>query len=539
MRSRTMPETAGRMVPGLAVLVTLAAVGAALFALFVLANPAMAGSTTLTVTKTADTNDGACDADCSLREAIIQSNAFSTDDIDVPAGTYKLTISGRNEDLAATGDLDIRRGVTIRPEGSGDKVIIDGNGIDRVFHTPIQFPSTVFTVSIFGVKITGGAIPDSVGGGILHTARGATLNLSDSTVSGNSALQGGGIQSGGGQGFGETVRIFRSSISGNTAPGGQGGGIQNTENLTLENTTVSGNRSRFGGGIMQFSGTSRITDSTIAFNTARQPGGGIFVNGGAPTLKNAIVSNNQSDFTGFKNCSSPVTSEGNNLERGTSCGFDFFGDIIADPMLGALADNGGPTRTHALLKGSPATNAGGSPFPATDQRGIPRPQGFANDIGSVERRQTINVVQCPTGGSSTECVGTSAADALIGRDGTYDNIKGVQGDDTYNGQGGCDAWNDASPTSSDRYLVSVQDFCNVGISALSIQDDGGGEDILDLSRFYESSDFVFSEAFIHLDMDGPGNNNISINNFFTTNSINVFKFSDKTLTAKQVKDMIN
>ena len=384
---RSRPLSGSIRSPGFeAVLVTLAAVGAALFALFVLANPAISGSTTLTVTKTADTNDGACDADCSLREAIIQSNAFSTDDIDVPAGTYKLTIRGRDEDLAATGDLDIRKGVTIRGEGARN-TIIDGNGIDRVFHTPIQFPSTVFTVSIFGVKITGGAIPDSVGGGILHTARGSTLNLSDSTVSGNSALQGGGINSGGGQGFGETVRIFRSTISGNTAPGGQGGGIQNTENLTLENTTVSGNRSRFGGGIMQTSGTLRITDSTIAFNTAQQPGGGIFVNSGAPTLKNAIVSNNQSDFAPFKNCSTSVTSEGNNLEKGTSCGFVQPSDKNADPRLGELANNGGPTNTHALLRRSPAINAGGTPFPATDQLGIPRPQGIANDIGSFEKKK--------------------------------------------------------------------------------------------------------------------------------------------------------
>jgi CSLREA domain-containing protein len=510
---------------------------AIVLALFVLASPALSGSTTLTVTKTADTNDGACDADCSLREAIVQANAFATDDIEVPAGIYKLTIKGRGEDLAATGDLDIRRGVAIRPKESGDKVIIDGNGIDRVFHTPILFPSTtVFTVSIFGVKITGGAIPDSVGGGILHTARGSTLNLTNSTVSGNSALQGGGINSGGGQGFGETVRIFRSTISGNVAPGGQGGGIQNTENLTLENATVSGNRSRFGGGIMQI-GTARITDSTVAFNTAQQPGGGMYISIGNTTLKNTIVSNNASDFE--KNCSRPVISEGNNLEKGTSCGFSEPGDKNADPRLGELASNGGPTRTHSLLKGSPAINAGGTPFPATDQRGISRPQGSANDVGAFEKKLRINVVQCPTGGSSTECVGTSAGDARIGRDDTYDNIKGAQGNDTYNGKGGCDALYDAGPTSSDLYLVTVEEFCNVGISALSIQDDGGEKDILDLSRFYESSDFAFSEAFIHLNMDGPGVNDITINNFFATDSIDVFRFSDKTLTAKQVKNSID
>lgn len=97
---------------------------------------------------------------------------------------------------------------------------------------------------------------------------------------------------------------------------------------------------------------------------------------------------------------------------------------------------------------------------------------------------------------------------------------------------------DASSTGGDLYLVSVQDFCNVGISSLSIQDGGGEKDILDLSRFYESSDFTFSQAHIHLNMDGPGVNNISIYNFFTRDSIDVFKFSDKTLTAKGVRDLI-
>jgi hypothetical protein len=146
-------------------------------------------------------------------------------------------------------------------------------------------------------------------------------------------------------------------------------------------------------------------------------------------------------------------------------------------------------------------------------------------------------VQCPTGGSSTECVGTSASENLIGRDATYDNIKGGEGEDTYDGKGGCDALHDASSTSSDKYLVSIKDFCNVGISSLSIQDNGGSKDILDLSRFYKSTDFEPSEAYIHLNMDGPGVNDVSIYNFFTTDSIDVFKFKDKTLTAQQVKEM--
>jgi hypothetical protein len=74
---------------------------------------------------------------------------------------------------------------------------------------------------------------------------------------------------------------------------------------------------------------------------------------------------------------------GHNIEQGTTCGFD----INANPLLGPLAGNGGPTQTMALLKGSPAIDRGGSAFcPATDQRGVKRPDkpGTACDIGAYE-----------------------------------------------------------------------------------------------------------------------------------------------------------
>ena len=86
---------------------------------------------TFTVTKTADTNDGSCSADCSLREAIIAANAAGgTNTIDLPGGTYTLTLAGGGEDAAATGDLDITHAnLTISGHGS-DTTIIDGGGID-------------------------------------------------------------------------------------------------------------------------------------------------------------------------------------------------------------------------------------------------------------------------------------------------------------------------------------------------------------------------------------------------------------------------
>lgn len=538
VRGRGRPASAAARVS----FVALAAFGAALIlGLFAPADPAKSGSTDLAVTKTADTNDGSCtQADCSLREAVIYANTFGADAIELPAGTYRLTIAGGGEDSAATGDLDVRKGVTIRGEGARS-TIIDAGGIDRVFHTPFQNTSTPFTLFIFGVKITGGV--SEFGGGVFHDAQGATLHLGRSTVSGNQADSGGGIVAQRGP-----LTVVESTISANRAPGGQGGGIYisgPTPN-TITNSTVSGNQSRFGGGVETYEPVT-ITDSTIAFNTAQEPGGGLHVGGGPGpyTLKNAIVSNNSSDFAA-KNCGNAdfVVSEGNNLENGTSCGLDEPTDINAGPRLGDLANNGGPTNTHALLAGSPAVNAGGDPFPPTDQRGVTRPQGFANDIGAFEKRQDINVVQCPTGGTSPdECVGTNGRDALIGRDASFDFIQGEGGSDAYNGKGSCDSLYDSSPTSTDRYMVTVLDFCNVGISSLSIRDDGGSEDTLDLSRFYASTDFVFDVGFTNLIMDGPGVNNIDVLNFFTpdggpTDSVNVFKFSDRTLTAKQVREMV-
>jgi CSLREA domain-containing protein len=75
---------------------------------------------TFIVTKTADSNDGVCTVDCSLREAIIAANADSgADIIALPAGTYALTLTGQNEDSAATGDLDIAGSLIVSRSAEG------------------------------------------------------------------------------------------------------------------------------------------------------------------------------------------------------------------------------------------------------------------------------------------------------------------------------------------------------------------------------------------------------------------------------------
>ena len=107
---------------------------------------------------------------CTLRAAIQESNAHNgADTINIPAGTYRLTIGGRDEDSAATGDLDITDAVTITRTGTGT-VIIDGNQIDRVFDV---FANG--TTSISNVTIRNGNPGAAPGGGILTGGTGTNV----------------------------------------------------------------------------------------------------------------------------------------------------------------------------------------------------------------------------------------------------------------------------------------------------------------------------------------------------------------------------
>jgi hypothetical protein len=136
-----------------------------------------------------------------------------------------------------------------------------------------------------------------------------------------------------------------------------------------------------------------LTSSTVTGNTAGNTSpGGIFTDTGATTVvSHTIVAKNT--VTGItSDCEDPLTSLGHNIESGSTCGFTQPGDRQnTDPLLGPLAANGGWTRTHAPLPGSPAID-GGSPgaCPAADQRGVPRPldgdasAAAACDVGAVE-----------------------------------------------------------------------------------------------------------------------------------------------------------
>ncbi len=389
---------------------------------------------TFAVTSTADAvdaspGDGVCataNGQCTLRAAVQEANAFpGVSAITVPAGGYNLAIGGQNEDAAAMGDLDLTGDVSIT--GAGPAVTaVHGGGLDRVFQVAPGVNASISGVLIesgdagsndggavqsFGTltlanvivqasyaddgagidnlgalnivssRVSGNVASD-VGGGI-YNELGASLTLTNSTISSNTApAVGGGINS-----FGPMI-ISGSTINGNVAV--SGGGIMSFSNAAITNTTIQGNQTTgFDGGGIDTEGPLTLTNVTFAANSAARDGGGIFKGfAGSATLANTIVASN----TSGNDCSGLITSSGHNIDTDGTCGLVATGDMPnTDPLLGPLADNGGPTFTRAPMTSSPAIDLGDAlACPSTDQRGVARPldgdglAGAACDIGAVE-----------------------------------------------------------------------------------------------------------------------------------------------------------
>jgi hypothetical protein len=257
----------------------------------------------------------------------------------------------------------------------------------------------------------------NIGGGVWWG--GAELEISSSTVSHNSSTdRGGGIWSGGsiaisnrvvsnnsagGRGggvfSGETTSIVGSTISNNTAAS-NGGGILHAlfaGSLSIMNSTISGNMTLgTGGGINNYE-TLAVTNSTITGNSASVSGGGIYNRGfgGTATLGRTLISGNfAASGPEMRNEGTVTVNDFNLFGVNSNAGIvgftpgatDILPSVPLSDILAPLANNGGPTPTHALVTGSPAINAvgGGCPPPSEDQRGLTRPQGTTCDIGAVE-----------------------------------------------------------------------------------------------------------------------------------------------------------
>lgn len=397
--------------------VSAATAAAAVVGAFLVGTPS-AQAATIAVTTTADGGAG------SLRAAIDQANANpGADVIDLPPGTYTLTIAGANEDANATGDLDITSDTTIVGAGAG-VTTIDADGIDRVLDVRAG------TLTVQSVTITGGnsGAGTTTGGGIAQTA--GNLSVFDSIITGNHAWSGAGIVSGTG-----TLDVRRSEITSNVAVsepgnGSNGGGIAKfnqdgsllvTDSLVADNQSVQGNNgglyssaqtnvlvnSTFTGNTQysrtitfekygtQTPGTATLRFVTIAGNTATSAPAGIMANVVSPavlttTLEGTLLQGNLANGVA-KECgvqqAGTITTAGSNLTDDTTCtGLTAGTDKTNDTgtSLGALSANGGPTRTRALLVGSSAIDAATcNASVTTDQRGSARPVSGC-DVGAYE-----------------------------------------------------------------------------------------------------------------------------------------------------------
>jgi hypothetical protein len=238
----------------------------------------------------------------------------------------------------------------------------------------------------------GGNGGDASGGAIYNDTSG-TLLLRNSTVAVNTTTGGRGGASWPGQidGYGGSAygaiygaNLVNVTVAFNNASGGGGG---------------SGGGSAVGG---IYSGS--LINCTVASNSASiwpsSPIGG----GTMCSLANTLLAGNSPANSGT------ITDAGHNLSSDASCAFTGIGSVTnTDPKLGPLADNGGPTLTMALLPGSPAIDAGSAiGAPATDQRGVPRPQGAGVDIGAFEYQYS------PAFTSATIQSGTNCQMQLVG-----------------------------------------------------------------------------------------------------------------------------
>ncbi len=361
---------------------------------------------------------------CSLRAAIMEANQSSVVAarivITLPSGTYRLTLapSGLNGD--DTGDLNLTapgagQSITLRGAAAAS-TIIDANQTDRALRIQGGRVATIANITIRN----GSAVGDN-GGGILM--RFSTATIEDSVIEANQSSNGGGIVNDSG-----VLNIVRSTIRSNTADnqgGGifvygattirdsalygngarQGGGIQNTDELYVINSTLSGNYAYADGGGIFNSHTAFLYNTSIVDNDANHQsvmlgsGGGVFTQTGSRfVVFNSLIVGNSNHGSYPWDCNGTLEAYGSNrlsvIGGIQNCTIsNIFGwALMARNTLGPLQDNGGPTQTHALQSGSSAINAtsvqgcvGPSDLAlATDQRGLPRGTGQDCDIGAFE-----------------------------------------------------------------------------------------------------------------------------------------------------------
>jgi hypothetical protein len=383
---------------------------------------------------------------CTLRAATMQANRVTSPGgaiITVPAGIYLLTIpNGGILDPDSEGDLNLTPpttgsgpGPVITITGAGAaSTIIDGNGIDGVLRINYRR-----TAQISGVTVRNGKNSDlntgTLGGGIRNAGN---LTLQNVVVRDNEAPAGGGIynnnelviydstiesnhatnNNGGGIENQGQLAIVATTIDSNSAVGG-GGGIDNADlmSMFLTSSTLSQNDAGDSGGGIHNAGTSNIYNVTIAFNEADADGNSVGTGAGVDNVGNGVFNLRNSVIAGNaiqtahanKDCSGTLHSYGRNKLSDSAhgnmgdctvlqTGSGNFAPLASTDELGPLHDNGGPTRTHAIvppsdmIDGADVTSGciglDGNAL-TTDQRGYPRIAGARCDIGAFEYSDVV------------------------------------------------------------------------------------------------------------------------------------------------------
>ena len=410
----------------------------------------------LVVDTLVDELDGSIlDGDVSLRDAIALAESGETITFDnaLDGGVIELDI--------ALGELTITDALTIDATALAGGLTIDAQEQSRIFNIDDGSGAFAndFDVTIAGLTLTGGmmtgdnadSLDTTFSGGAIHSLTIGHLTIVHSTIRNN--ITSGDHAYGGGVFAAGDVTVIQSTVSGNLS--GAGGGIfAKYGAVTLVESTVSGNWSGYGGGIFSKYGVVTLVESTVSGNLSGNGGGGIFSKYGAVTVTQSTVSGNQALGTSSGICActpdinpilfstgtgggifaggavtisqSTVTDNladigggvwndddtvaitgsivaGNTAEispdlrpgaGALDVAYSLIGDVdgliitgignivgdsagsgVIEPLLAPLTNNGGPTKTHALLPGSPAIDAGDPAFmppPYVDQRGFAR-----------------------------------------------------------------------------------------------------------------------------------------------------------------------
>lgn len=359
--------------------------------------------------------------------------------------------------LFGTGPVQIRdttiTGNVAGPLGGGVALLKLGSAA-TISHSTITQNSALYAgggialysnyapVTVSDTTISGNSSA-AFGGGVAVANSVTDVTFQDTTIAGNTAGSGAGIIFRG-QAPGATNLIERTTISGNTASGQQalGGGIYFYSLYgasILENATISGNSAGTGGGIFDegeyASATLDIHNTTITGNTAAvKAGNAALYYFPSVTIRNSIIANGSApQFPDLYTGSSNVQMNFSLLENTSGATFTGSNNLTGvDPVLGPLANNGGPTQTHKPLTGSPVIDAGDPAFvppPTTDQRGFARVSGAHIDMGSVELQAAANLSVVKTG-PPTGVVGQPVTYTITVSNGGPNSAFGVTVSDT-------------------------------------------------------------------------------------------------------------